>query len=128
LNFTGNSRIQGGAVGQYIKISGNMQLDSLANKLKGFYFNPTLTGTYSTESVFAIHSTYGGAYLNTATPQASAILQADSTTQGFLPPRLTTAQKVTLAATAATGLMIYDTNLNKLCVYTGAGWETITSI
>jgi hypothetical protein len=61
-------------------------------------------------------------------PTASAILELSSTTQGFLPPRLTTAQKVTLAATAVAGLMIYDTNLNKLCVYTGAGWETITSV
>ena len=41
---------------------------------------------------------------------------------------MTTAEKTTLAATAATGLMIYDTNLNKLCVYTGAAWETITSV
>jgi hypothetical protein len=66
--------------------------------------------------------------VGTNTPSASAVLQADSTTQGFLPPRMTTAQKVTLAATAVAGLIIYDTNLNKLCVYTGAGWETITSV
>jgi hypothetical protein len=65
---------------------------------------------------------------NNATSVASAVLVAESTTQGFLPPRMTTAQKVTLAATAVAGLMIYDTNLNKLCVYTGAGWETITSV
>jgi hypothetical protein len=51
----------------------------------------------------------------------------NSTTQGFLPPRMTTAQKNAIATPAA-GLMIYDTNLNKLCVYTGAGWETITSV
>lgn len=60
-------------------------------------------------------------------PTASAKVSVNSTTQGFLPPRMTTAQKVTLAATAVAGLMIYDTNLNKLCVYTTA-WETITSI
>ena len=57
---------------------------------------------------------------------SSAILQADSTTKGFLPPRMTTAQKLAIATPAA-GLMIYDTDLNKLCVYTTA-WETITSI
>lgn len=57
---------------------------------------------------------------------ASAILQADSTTKGFLPPRMTTAQKNAIATPAA-GLMVYDTDLNKLCVYTTA-WETITSI
>jgi hypothetical protein len=128
INLNSGGRLQGGAYGQYIRVEGNMTLDSPANQLIGFYFNPTLIGAYSNQNVFAFQSTYGGGYFNTATPQASAILQADSTTQGFLPPRLTTAQKVTLAATAVSGLMIYDTNLNKLCVYTGAGWETITSI
>jgi hypothetical protein len=128
LNLNGNGRLQGSAFGKHIRIQGTMQLDSATNKLWGFYYNPTLTGAYSNQNVFAFQSTYGGGYFNTATPQASAILQADSTTQGFLPPRMTTAQKVTLAATAVAGLMIYDTNLNKLCVYTGAGWETITSV
>jgi hypothetical protein len=93
--------------------------------IRGLFINPTLNASTDFR---AIQTTSGGAYINTATPQASACLQADSTTQGFLPPRMTTAQKVTLAATAVAGLMIYDTNLNKLCVYTGAGWETITSI
>jgi hypothetical protein len=55
----------------------------------------------------------------------SAQLSADSTTKGFLPPRMTTTQKNAIATPAA-GLMVYDTNLNKLCVYTTA-WEIITS-
>jgi hypothetical protein len=57
---------------------------------------------------------------------ASAILQADSTTKGFLPPRMTTTQKNAIATPAA-GLMVYDTTLNKLCVRTASAWETITS-
>jgi hypothetical protein len=57
---------------------------------------------------------------------ASAILQADSTTKGFLPPRMTTTQKNAIASPAA-GLMVYDTTLNKLCVRTASAWETITS-
>jgi hypothetical protein len=61
------------------------------------------------------------------TAQASALLQVDSTTQGFLPPRMTTAEKNAIATPAA-GLVIYDTTLNKLCVRTAAAWETITSI
>lgn len=56
---------------------------------------------------------------------ASAISQIDSTTKGFLPPRMTTAQK-NLIATPAAGLVVYDTDLNKLCVFT-TGWQTITS-
>jgi len=57
---------------------------------------------------------------------ASAILQVDSTTKGFLPPRMTTTQKNAISSPAA-GLVVYDTTLNKLCVYT-TSWETITSI
>jgi hypothetical protein len=60
------------------------------------------------------------------TPHASAQVDVASTTKGFLPPRMTTAQKNAIASPAA-GLVVYDTTLNKLCVYTTA-WETITSV
>ena len=59
-------------------------------------------------------------------PNYSSILQIDSTTQGFLPPRMTTTEKNAIATPAA-GLVVYDTDLAKLCVYTTA-WETITSV
>jgi hypothetical protein len=59
-------------------------------------------------------------------PDASAILELTSITKGLLFPRMTTAQKNAIATPLA-GLMVYDTTLNKLCVYTTA-WETITSI
>jgi hypothetical protein len=39
---------------------------------------------------------------------------------------MTTLQKAAIA-TPAEGLMVYDETLSKLCVYTGAAWETITS-
>jgi nitrogen fixation protein len=55
----------------------------------------------------------------------TALFAIDSTTQGFLPPRMTTTQKNAITSPAA-GLVVYDTTLNKLCVYTTA-WETITS-
>jgi hypothetical protein len=58
---------------------------------------------------------------------ASAILQADSTTRGFLPPRMTTTQKNAIS-TPASGLVVYDSTLNKLAVYTGSAWETVTSL
>lgn len=58
---------------------------------------------------------------------ASAKLALNSTTSGFLPPRMTTAQKNAIASPAA-GLVVYDTTLNKLCVRTASSWETITSL
>lgn len=62
----------------------------------------------------------------TSSPVASALVELSSTTQGFLPPRMTTTQKNAISS-PATGLVVFDTTLGKLCVYTGAAWETITS-
>ena len=65
--------------------------------------------------------------LNGATAiNTSAIFTLNSTTQGFLPPRMTTAQKVAIA-TPATGLVVFDTDLGKLCFF-ATTWQTITSI
>jgi hypothetical protein len=67
-----------------------------------------------------------GTLANVSSPNASAATQIDSTTKGFLPPRMTTTQKNAIATPAA-GLVIYDSTLNKLCVYT-TSWQTITSV
>jgi hypothetical protein len=61
------------------------------------------------------------------TIQPSAIFELKSTTQGFLPPKMTTTEKNAIATPAA-GLVVYDTTLGKLCVRGAAAWETITSI
>jgi len=101
----------------------NMNLQTGTKIFRGIYHNPTLTGTIDHR---AFESVTGGGYFNTSAVDASAVRQADSTTKGCLPPRMTTAQKNAIAAPAA-GLVVYDTTLNKLCVYTTA-WETITSV
>jgi hypothetical protein len=55
---------------------------------------------------------------------ASAVLQVDSTTKGFLPPRMTTTQKNAIGTPAA-GLIVYDTDTNKLCCYNGTSWNDL---
>jgi hypothetical protein len=87
--------------------------------------HPLVYKTNNTERM-RITST-GNVGIGTATPNASSQLDITSTTQGFLPPRMTSTQKTTIA-TPATGLVVYDTTLNKLSVYTGAAWETVTSL
>jgi hypothetical protein len=57
----------------------------------------------------------------------SSKLTVESTTQGFLPPRMTTTQKNAIA-TPAVGLIIFDVTLNKLCVRGASAWETVTSL
>jgi len=54
----------------------------------------------------------------------SAKLQINSTTRGFLKPRLTTVQKNAIVTPAA-GLEIYDTDLNRPCFYNGTSWITL---
>jgi hypothetical protein len=70
---------------------------------------------------------YGSLLLGTTTNAASSILTMESTTQGFLPPRITTTQRNAISS-PATGLVVYDNTLNKLSVFTGLVWETVTSL
>lgn len=60
-----------------------------------------------------------------ATANTSSILDAQSTTKGVRFPNMTTTQKNAIANVA--GNVVFDTTLGKLCVNTGAGWQTITS-
>ena len=50
-----------------------------------------------------------------ASMNAAAKMQIDSTTQGFLPPRMTTAQRTAIVSPPV-GLVVYDTTLGQLFV------------
>lgn len=63
----------------------------------------------------------GKVEIGTTTSNASAVLEVESTTQGILFPRMTTAQR-DLIATPADGLVIYNTTDNKLQVRAGGAW------
>jgi len=69
----------------------------------------------------------GNVGIGTSSPNASAILDAQSTTKGVRMPNMTTTQKNAISSPAA-GLMVFDTTLAKLCVYSGSAWQTITSV
>jgi hypothetical protein len=65
---------------------------------------------------------FGQVGINTATVLASAELQVDSTTKGFLPPRMTEAQKNAIGSPAE-GLMVYQTDGTKGMYYwDSASW------
>jgi hypothetical protein len=72
----------------------------------GYSFEPIITSLTGSEVVYAFNSTVGGAYINTSTRQSTAILQADSTTKGFLPPRTNVTSNI---SAPAQGLMTYVT-------------------
>ena len=125
ISMDAGSRIQGGAYAEFIRIAPSLTIDNVNNKCWGIYFNPTLSGAYSNQNVFAFQSTYGGGYFNTTSVNASAILQADSTTQGFLPPRMTEAQILAIASPAV-GLMAYNTDKDCPVFYSAAGWRKVS--
>jgi hypothetical protein len=62
--------------------------------------------------------------VGTTSPNASAKFQVDSTTTGFLPPRMTTTQKNAIASPAS-GLILYDSTTNKLQCYNGSTWNDL---
>jgi hypothetical protein len=55
---------------------------------------------------------------------ASAMLDVASTTKGMLIPRMSTAEKTAIAS-PATGLIIYDTDLNQFYFWNGTVWTAI---
>jgi hypothetical protein len=75
----------------------------------------TMTGSLSVPSLL----------INTSTPVASSLVTIASTTQGFLLPRMTTAQRIAISS-PANGLMLYDTDLLCPCFYDGTGWRKIS--
>jgi hypothetical protein len=66
----------------------------------------------------------GNFVFGAATANASAMLQVDSTTRGFLPPRMTTVQRDAIASPVA-GLIVYDTTLNLLHFFNGTIWVSL---
>ena len=62
--------------------------------------------------------------LDSTTADPSAVFEARSTTKGFLPPRMTLAQRGQIAAPIASGLIVYvtDASENKPYIYNGTAW------
>lgn len=70
--------------------------------------------------------TGGRMSIGSGTPDSKAILSLNSTTMGFLTPRMTEVERDAIASPPA-GLEIYNTTTNKKNFYNGAAWEVVTS-
>ena len=70
--------------------------------------------------------TAGAVGIGVTAPNSSAVLQVDSITQGFLPPRMNQAQRLAISA-PVDGLIVFQTdNTAGLYLYLG-GWSLISS-
>lgn len=83
-------------------------------------------------TLFAQNKTLG---VGVTTPNSNAALHVESPTgnQGFILPRLTTAQRtaagfISVLGAADNGLMVYDTNLKTIFIWDGATWKTSAQV
>jgi hypothetical protein len=68
----------------------------------------------------------GSIGVGTTSPVASAAFEIASTTKGFVPPRMTTAQRDAIATPAA-GTTVYNTDVGTLSVYSGSSWINLST-
>ena len=88
------------------------------------------TNVIGDEFVLDVYGGISGTQVSVGTsiPQASADFSKagiGSNTSFMIPPKISQVERVGLAT--VTGAFIYNTTSNKLQVYTGSSWETITS-
>ena len=122
LHVVGNIRL--GTVTDMIFLNNIAQISSSAPM--SIYSNSETIFKDTSEVEFLRITRAGTVGIGTASPNANAILDVTSTTKAFMPPRMTTTQKNAIASPTA-GMMVYDSTLNKLSLYTTA-WETVTSV
>jgi hypothetical protein len=83
-------------------------------------FSTTADGASAPSERMRITSA-GRVSVGTTTPNAAALLDLTSTTSGFLPPRMTTAQR-DLISTPPNGLVLYNSTTDKLQVRAAGAW------
>lgn len=80
--------------------------------------------------IFITGKTFGQIGINAtgAAPASNAMLDVSSTTKGMLIPRMTTAQRTTLTASATDGLSVYDTDTKSFWYYRSlpVGWVQLS--
>jgi hypothetical protein len=106
-----HTRLAAGAAG-FLGNGGHIYLESGAAG--------TQVGSVNGNIILA--ETRGNVLIGTSTNVSSAIVNVNSTTQGFLPPRMTNTQMLAIATPAA-GLIVYDTTNNKHYGYDGTTWN-----
>jgi hypothetical protein len=102
-----------------IKDDGEVKFADLTFKASEITGNPYFTGIVYAPSFYITGGTAN--FGASAAANASAQLELTSTTKGFLPPRMTNAQKNAIASPAE-GLIVHDTTNNGVAYYDGTTW------
>jgi uncharacterized protein (TIGR02145 family) len=107
--------------------SGDITIKADAGSLTGASLNTTVTNSSLTSVGTLTNTIINGKLVVGATlaTSNSAVLEVSSTTQGFLPPRMSTSQRDGISI-PTTGMVIFNTTTNGLEVKSSNGWVLLT--
>ena len=118
-------------VGGSIQNAYGLKMPAINKAVNNVYISFGVTGALPTGNWGIYNASTNANYfagkisINAVSPAATAILQADSTTQGFLPPRMTATNRGNIGS-AATGLIVYQTDgLEGLYEKISTGWRIL---
>jgi hypothetical protein len=121
IEFAGDDGVDLHSIGASIvaAVDGTPGADDMPGRL---VFSTTADGSASPTERMRIGASGNVGIGGTA--NAAAILDVASATKGFLPPRMTTAQRDAISTPPA-GLVIYNTSTNVLNFYNGSAWGAV---
>jgi hypothetical protein len=119
---------EGLAISRDGSLDANIRIREFSGSGPVFKMNGNSTPTFkmvdsSNFNCIVTHANWTGIAKGTV-ENTSAALQTDSTSRGWLPPRMTDAQ-VRAIATPANGLVVYNSTIDYLCVYQAGAWVKI---
>jgi hypothetical protein len=99
---------------------------SFQRSLAEYYYNEQAWIFYTNGSERLRIDSSGRVGIGTSSPDATAILDVSSTTAGFLPPRMSTAQRDAIGGGAPQeGLILYNVTTDKLQVFSAGAWVNL---
>lgn len=127
VNYTGEQEIQTATAGQTVFSLTTISYQPGTNNLSVF-----VDGVNQYDGVsYAYVETNSTTVTFTAGLHVGALVKFTTAspvnTVPFIAPSATTAQKNALSGVSV-GFLLFDTTLQKLCVYTATGWQTIQSV
>lgn len=120
----------GGTSSQYLMADGSSSEIDLSGYATTTALNNEVTRAETAEATLAPKASpsfTGVVTVGGASSTASAVVEVSSTTQGFLPPRMTAAQRDAISSPVA-GLVLWCTNCGtngELNVYNGTSWKNM---
>ncbi|MCT4600220.1 MAG: phage tail protein, partial [Marinifilaceae bacterium] len=122
FTYNGTQWVSAEASANTWNVSGNTTIDETTDFIGSVNAADVVVKTQNTEVMRVTKEGRVGIGTAGGTINASAKVQINSTSQGFLPPRMTSTERNAIV-NPAIGLVVYDTNKNNLYIYTGIWTE-----